>query len=41
MAEAIPGAMLEIVEDSGHMIPIEAPQRLLELVVPWLEAHEG
>lgn len=39
MAEAIPGAVLEIVEDSGHMIPIEAPQRLLEIVVPWLEAH--
>lgn len=39
MAAAIPGAVLEIVEDSGHMIPIEAPQRLLEIVVPWLEAH--
>lgn len=40
MADAIPGAVLEIVEDSGHMIPIEAPQRLLEIVVPWLEAQE-
>ena len=39
MADAIPGAVLEIVEDSGHMIPIEAPRRLLEIVVPWLEAH--
>lgn len=39
MAAAIRGATLEIVEDSGHMIPIEAPQRLLEIVVPWLEAH--
>nr|WP_314545538.1 alpha/beta hydrolase [uncultured Massilia sp.] len=39
MAAAIPGAVLEIVEDSGHMIPIEAPQRLLAIVVPWLEAH--
>lgn len=39
MAAAIPGARLEIIEDSGHMIPIEAPQRLLEVIVPWLEAH--
>lgn len=40
MADAIPGAVLEVVEDSGHMIPIEAPQRLLEIVVPWLAAQE-
>ncbi|MDN4054745.1 alpha/beta hydrolase [Massilia sp. YIM B02763] len=40
MAAAIPGAVLEVVEDSGHMIPIEAPQRLLEIVVPWLAAQE-
>jgi len=39
MAAAIPGARLEIVEDSGHMIPIEAPARLLDLIVPWLEAN--
>jgi len=41
MAAAIPGARLEIVEDSGHMIPIEAPARLLDLIVPWLEAQAG
>ncbi|MFK3739865.1 alpha/beta fold hydrolase [Massilia sp. TN1-12] len=41
MAAAIPGAVLEVVEDSGHMIPIEAPERLLDIVVPWLAAHEG
>jgi pimeloyl-ACP methyl ester carboxylesterase len=39
MADAIPGATLQVIEDSGHMIPIEAPQRLLDVIVPWLEAH--
>jgi pimeloyl-ACP methyl ester carboxylesterase len=33
----IPDATLEVIEDSGHMIPIEAPQRLAEVIVPWLE----
>jgi pimeloyl-ACP methyl ester carboxylesterase len=33
----IPGATLEVIEDTGHMIPIEAPQRLAEVIVPWLE----
>jgi pimeloyl-ACP methyl ester carboxylesterase len=32
----IPGATLEVVEDTGHMIPIEAPQRLAGIIVPWL-----
>jgi pimeloyl-ACP methyl ester carboxylesterase len=35
----IPGAALEVIEDSGHMIPIEAPQRLAGVIVPWLERH--
>jgi len=35
----IPDASLVVVEESGHMIPIEAPQRLLELLVPWLAEH--
>jgi pimeloyl-ACP methyl ester carboxylesterase len=39
MAEAIPGATLTVIEDTGHMIPIEAPQRLLDVIVPWLAAH--
>ncbi len=41
MADAIPGAVLEVIEDSGHMIPIEAPQHLLGVMVPWLEAYAG
>jgi len=35
----IPGATLEVIEDSGHMIPIEAPARLAEVIVPWLARH--
>jgi pimeloyl-ACP methyl ester carboxylesterase len=35
----IPDARLAVIEDSGHMIPIEAPQRLLEVIVPWLADH--
>ena len=35
----IPDATLAVIEDSGHMIPIEAPQRLLEVIVPWLSSH--
>jgi pimeloyl-ACP methyl ester carboxylesterase len=37
----IPGATLEVIEDSGHMIPIEAPARLAAVIVPWLERHGG
>lgn len=32
----IPNAELVIVQGSGHMLPIEAPGTLAELVVPWL-----
>jgi pimeloyl-ACP methyl ester carboxylesterase len=37
----IPGATLEVIEDSGHMIPIEAPARLAEVIVPWLARYQG
>jgi pimeloyl-ACP methyl ester carboxylesterase len=39
MAAAIPGAELAVIDDTGHMIPIEAPRRLLDVIVPWLAAH--
>ena len=39
MADGIPGAELAVIEDSGHMIPIEAPQRLADLIMPWMERH--
>jgi pimeloyl-ACP methyl ester carboxylesterase len=35
----IPGATLQVIEDTGHMIPIEAPERLAAVIVPWLEQH--
>jgi pimeloyl-ACP methyl ester carboxylesterase len=37
----IPGAEFAVIEDSGHMIPIEAPGRLLDVVVPFLARHVG
>jgi len=39
MAAAIPGAELAVIDDTGHMVPIEAPRRLLDVIVPWLAAH--
>jgi len=33
----IPDASLVVIEDTGHMIPIEAPERLLDVIVPWLD----
>ena len=33
------GATLAVIEDTGHMIPLEAPQRLLDVIVPWLAAQ--
>lgn len=36
MRAGIPGAELALIEDSGHMVPIEAPQALLAIVAPWL-----
>jgi pimeloyl-ACP methyl ester carboxylesterase len=35
------GATLEVIEDTGHMIPIEAPQRLAEVIVPWLARFQA
>jgi pimeloyl-ACP methyl ester carboxylesterase len=39
MTDALPDATMEVIADSGHMIPIEAPGRLAALIVPWLAAH--
>ena len=36
LAAGIPGARLEIVEDSGHMAPIEQPERVSDLLEEWL-----
>jgi pimeloyl-ACP methyl ester carboxylesterase len=37
MHAGIAGAELAVIEDSGHMVPIEAPQALLAIVEPWLD----
>jgi pimeloyl-ACP methyl ester carboxylesterase len=37
LRDGIPGAELAVVEDSGHMLPIEAPRALLDVMLPWLE----
>ena len=36
LAAAIPGARLELVEGVGHLVPLEAPDRLTEVLVSWL-----
>lgn len=33
----IAGSEFALIEDSGHMIPIEAPRQLGDVLVPWLE----
>jgi pimeloyl-ACP methyl ester carboxylesterase len=37
LAHGIPGARLEIVEDCGHMAPLEQPERVTELLAQWLK----
>jgi pimeloyl-ACP methyl ester carboxylesterase len=39
MQAGIPGAEFALIEDSGHMIPIEAPEALAGVIVPWLERY--
>ena len=36
LAQAIPGARLEVVEDSGHMATLEQPARVADLLEGWL-----
>ncbi len=40
MADAIPGAKLEVIEDCGHMTPMEAPDAALRLLADWLEDRD-
>jgi pimeloyl-ACP methyl ester carboxylesterase len=32
----IAGSTFAVIDHSGHMIPIEAPQALADVLVPWL-----
>lgn len=41
MHAGLPGSELAVIEDSGHMVPIEAPQALLAILEPWLEKREA
>ncbi|NKC29938.1 alpha/beta fold hydrolase [Falsiroseomonas selenitidurans] len=38
LAAGIPGARLHVIEGSGHMLPIEAPQALADLILDWVAA---
>ncbi|MCJ2137137.1 alpha/beta hydrolase [Methylobacterium sp. J-026] len=35
----IPGAVLTVLDGSGHMLPLEAPAALADAIVPWLMAQ--
>ncbi|WP_411741605.1 alpha/beta fold hydrolase [Pseudomonas sp. GL-RE-20] len=37
LRDAIPGASVEVVEESGHMIPLEQPEKLALLMSHWLD----
>jgi len=37
LSDGIPGARLEIVDDSGHMASLEQPGRVLELMRGWVK----
>ncbi|UZK65076.1 alpha/beta fold hydrolase [Sphingomonas sp. M1-B02] len=41
IAAAIPGSILTIFEDSGHMAPVEAPQAVTAALRRWLEPEEA
>ncbi len=36
MAAAIPGAELRVIEDSGHMSPVEQPEQVTQALLSWL-----
>jgi pimeloyl-ACP methyl ester carboxylesterase len=40
MAAAVPGAVLELLDQVGHLAPIEAPDRLTHLMTTWLKRLE-
>ncbi|MGB9096365.1 alpha/beta fold hydrolase [Erwinia sp.] len=39
LRDNIHGAALEVIEDSGHMLPLEQPKALAAVITRWLAAH--
>jgi 2-succinyl-6-hydroxy-2,4-cyclohexadiene-1-carboxylate synthase len=40
LRDAIPAAELAIVEGAGHTVHLEQPERFLDVLLPWLDAHD-
>jgi len=38
MAGMIPGAVLEVIDDCGHMVTMEQPEAVADAMLPWLRA---
>jgi pimeloyl-ACP methyl ester carboxylesterase len=38
LQSGIPGAVLQVIDGTGHMVPMEVPGPLMHLAVPWLDA---
>jgi pimeloyl-ACP methyl ester carboxylesterase len=38
LASAIPGARLEVIEDSGHFAPVERPAAVSAALLKWIGA---
>ena len=36
LAELVPGARLDLVEDAGHLVQLDAPDRLIAILRRWL-----
>ncbi|WP_158743721.1 alpha/beta fold hydrolase [Acidisphaera sp. L21] len=36
LRDGIPGATMQVIEGSGHMMPLETPQQLTQIILDWL-----
>ncbi len=41
ITDAIPGARLEVIEDSGHFVTVERPDLVTSLLREWLAGFDG
>lgn len=37
LADSIPGATLRVIDDAGHMLPLEQPKAMVDTIFAWLE----